>query len=177
MFDENFKIRKFDSIKEIIDSFCKVRMKFYALRKESILKDILQKLKILKNKKRFVEEVMDETLVIKRKKQATIERELEEAGYDQETTEKGYGYLLRMQVSSFTEEKIAELEAQILKRQQEHETLLATTERDLWLNDLEEFAKAYQTWFAEMEQADKKREKKRAKTDSKEAKKKRAKKE
>ena len=161
MFDENFKIRKYNNVNEIIENFCNVRMKFYVLRKERILNDILQKVKILKNKKRFIEEVMDDVLILKRKKQSTIETELKERDYAEETDEKGFGYLLRLQINSFTEEKILELESSILKKETEYDALFQTSEKQLWINDLDAFLDKYMKWLQEMTNAEKKRERKR----------------
>lgn len=161
MFDENFKIRKYDTPEDIIDNFCAVRLVYYEQRKAKMILELNNKIKILKNKLRFISEVMDEVINIKRKKTDEVERILLENNYDEETTEKGYGYLLRMQVSSFTEEKISELFSTIAKLEKELETVAATSEKDMWLADLDEFIFEYDKWFTEMAKSDEKRVSKR----------------
>lgn len=156
MFDEHFKIKKFNSVESIIESFCKVRMEYYVRRKQKLLDDLHKKITIMTNKKRFIEEVIEKVMVINRKKQETIERELLERGYDTDA-DGGFGYLLRLQVSSFTEEKIEELQASISKMQAEIEKLTATPEQTLWLDDLQTFEDEYKKWLADMTMADAKR--------------------
>jgi DNA topoisomerase-2 len=156
MFDENFKIKKFNSVESIIESFCKVRMEYYVHRKQKLLDDLHKKITIMTNKKRFIEEVIEKIMVINRKKQEAIERELLERGYDTDA-DGGFGYLLRLQVSSFTEEKIEELQASISKMQAEIEKLTATPEQTLWLDDLQNFEDDYKKWLGDMTMADAKR--------------------
>jgi DNA topoisomerase-2 len=177
MFDENFQIRKYSSVKDIIVSFCKVRMEYYVARKEKMIKNLNLVLRTLKNRRRFVEEVMTGVLVLNRKKQETIEFELLERDYDtdqslkvevevqvdaMETSDKdGFNYLLKMQVSSFTEEKIFELDDLISKRQDQLSALESTTEKKMWVLDLEEFASEYEKWLKTANELEKQIVKKR----------------
>jgi DNA topoisomerase-2 len=159
MYDENGKIRKYDSIDEIIDNFCKVRLRYYTLRKNHLLKTKETDLILQKNKKRFLEEVMDGVIVLNRKKESAIVVELDERGYDKH--EDGYGYLLQLPIKSFTEEKVDELLHKMDKLQKEIDTLSAISEKDMWLSDIEEFRVKYVSWLGEMETIEKKRAKTR----------------
>ena len=58
LFDEFGNIRKYKSIDEIIDSFCKIRYEFYIKRKKHLLGQLEDDIKFLGNKRRFLEEVM-----------------------------------------------------------------------------------------------------------------------
>ena len=133
LFDENGFIKKYDSIDEIINSFCKIRFEYYIKRKKYILDNLNHEIKFLGNKKRFLEEVMsgdvklfdDSGKTRKSKKTARLIADLESRGYDKEINEKvddenennddenetqnGYDYLLRLQFRSITEEKIDKL--------------------------------------------------------------------
>ena len=156
LFNEKGKIQKYDSVEEIIENFCSVRLKYYVLRKKHILKTMDEKSRILRNKKRFLSEVIDGVLVIQRKKEDVIFKELEERGYDKDTEKdtenesentKGYNYLLRMPIRNFTDEKINELESSLSKIEEDIKTISETTEKQLWLKDLEEFEKQYTSWL------------------------------
>jgi DNA topoisomerase-2 len=78
-----------------------------------------------------------------------IVEELEEKGYDKdsEDTDNGYGYLLRLQISSITAEKINKLRDDLVSRKSSYEILLHTPEKDIWLRDLAEFEDAYNKWL------------------------------
>lgn len=168
LFDEHGKIHKYNSVDEIIESFCKIRLEYYMLRKAHMLKTLELKAKILRNKKRFIEEVMDGILVIQRKKEDVVIRELETQNYDKEIqksegeddVDKGYNYLLRLPIRSFTDEKIEELISSITKIEDEINIIKDTTEKQLWLNDLEEFKNAYIVWLDEITKAEQKISKK-----------------
>jgi DNA topoisomerase-2 len=156
LFNEKGKIQKYDSVEEIIENFCSVRLKYYVLRKKHILKTMDEKSRILRNKKRFLSEVIDGVLVIQRKKEDVIFKELEERGYDKDTEKdtenesentKGYNYLLRMPIRNFTDEKINELESSLSKIEEDIKIISETTEKQLWLKDLEEFEKQYTSWL------------------------------
>ena len=169
-FDEDGKIKKYAGIEDILDDFCRVRLKYYVLRKARIIKDTEKKIRITKGKKRFITEIINDTLIIKKKAEAQIFKELEERGYeksieeDEEGTENPYLYLLKMNIRSFTEERIAEMEKLIVKMERELTELIETSEKKMWLNDLDEFVEAYNDWFAEMAKKDLKVEKRKKKT-------------
>ena len=113
LFDEKNRIKKYDSVYEILNQFCVVRYKYYRLRKEYQLRQLGIELKMLQNKERFISEVMEETLDIMRKKESVIIQTLKSSNYDEDLKREngGYEYLLGMQVRSFTEEKVNTLRA------------------------------------------------------------------
>jgi DNA topoisomerase II len=170
LFDHNDKLKKYNNIAEIIDDFCNVRYKYYILRKKRQLEELEREIKILGNKKRFLSEVRDGEIKLfeenKNKKSSRskvdIENELEEKKYDKiyegndsyeskGESKSGYDYLLRLQISSITLEKIEKLENDIENRRSEREKLKNTTDKQLWLNDLEEFENIYVPWLDELE--------------------------
>jgi len=161
MFDENEKIKKFENISQIINTFCVQRYKYYVLRKEYMINNIEKKIRIFKNKMRFINEVMDDKLVLKRKKESVIIIELEERGYDKE--EDSYSYLLALPVRVFTDEKIEELKENIRKLEEELENIKKTSEKEMWVNDLDDFEKAYGEWLDDIQESEKKSESRRKK--------------
>jgi len=162
-------LRKFATPEDIIDSFCEVRYEYYVKRKMHRLKSLEKEIKVLGNKKRFLQEVRDGIFrlfdQLKKKKvsrsTADIVAELEERGYDRVTAEdpdegdveekvggrSGYEYLLRLQISSVTAEKINKLENDIASRESERDLLQSTSEAELWIKDLDEFEEEYDKWL------------------------------
>lgn len=174
LFDGNGKIKKYNSVNEIVAEFCNIRMKYYKLRKQKMEDDIRHRIRIAKNKFRFVSEIMDEKIVLKRKKLEDITKEMEDVGYDKENNT--FSYLLGMQISSFTEEKLDELTRLISKLEEELATIVGTTAEKLWQNDLDRFEKKYTEWLDEMETSAAAKRQKKTDTNGKATKQKRTKK-
>ena len=145
LFTEKGNLNKYDTVDDIIDSFCTVRYDYYIKRKEYILKDLKLQLKTLENKARFLKEVMNDELVIFKRNEEDISIEMQTKGYDKE--EDTYDYLLRLPVRSFTKQKIENLENDIKTTKTEIKTIQNTTEKQMWINDLDTFTKAYTQWL------------------------------
>ena len=67
LFDSTGKLHKYDSVDEIIDEFCRIRYDYYFKRKEYIVNNLKYKIKILQNKKRFIQEIRDGKLQLFKK--------------------------------------------------------------------------------------------------------------
>ncbi len=63
----------------------------------------------------------------------------------------GYEYLLRLQISSITAEKIIKLANDIDSKIKERDELSATEERDIWLRELDELCDAYEKYIKNLE--------------------------
>ena len=189
MFNEKGVIKKFKTVDEIIDSFCRVRYDYYIKRKKYMIKCLEHKIKFLGNKKRFLEEIMYGKIELfiedegkrKSRKTSDIFNELVVRGYDKEEEneeennekdeeekdekdekemEKGYDYLLKMPFKSITEEKINSLKNDINSKIKERDVLKSLSEKQLWLNDLTEFKESYLIWKINIEKASVKTENK-----------------
>lgn len=155
LFTEKGTLHKFLSTDEIIDHFCNIRYQYYILRKKNILKGLKDELKWAENKLKFLSEVMDEKLILKDKEEKEIIQDLEKRGYDSkiENDEEGddnikkFRYLLDMKIRSFSKQKLEELKNEIQNLKKKIKEIDDTSEDKMWLNDLEEFEKAYKTWI------------------------------
>jgi DNA topoisomerase-2 len=189
LFTEEGVLKKYSSTKDILDSYCRLRYTFYIKRKDYKLKGIERQIKMLGNKKRFLEEVRDGDLklfnIVKGKRESRktseIVSELEQRGYDKDlyideredegenegederegedeikkkTIKKsgnGYEYLLRLQISSVTLEKIERLKKDIDSNIEERDKLQQTSEKDMWKNDLDALMKAYYPYIESLD--------------------------
>jgi len=115
LFDKNDKIKKYDSVNQIMKEFCQERYEMYKQRKQGILKAMKTELKYLKNKYRFIKEVVDGTINIKEQEDAALLEILEDRDYD--LKEGKYEYLVSIQMRHITKTKINELDEQIKKLQ------------------------------------------------------------
>ena len=162
MFDENGCLKKFNSTDEIIDYFCIIRLKYYVKRKEYLLNEYQTKLKFVNNKLRFIRAVMADEIILKNRKEVDIHKELEELNYDkhiknntdpiEEDTENisSYNYLLSMQIRSFTSEKIEQLTKEKIDLESKVLQLQETSEKTMWLNDIDELEQEYPKFIREL---------------------------
>lgn len=167
MFNEKEQLRKYNTVDEIIDNFCRIRLEYYFKRKAHQLGQLEHQIKFLGNKKRFLCEIRDGKIKLfikngtirESRKTEDIISELQERGYDRDIKEtpddeedseqkdSGYDYLLRLQFRSITSEKINKLQNDIDSIIKTRDLLRKTTESQLWLNDLDEFEHEYHKWL------------------------------
>ncbi len=140
-FNREGKIRKYDSIDQIIYEFAEVRLEMYQSRKAYLIADLEKKVISSNAKRRFVEEVIDGIIVIHRRKRAEVVEVLKAREYP--LIEEKYDYLLKISIDSFTEEMIEKLSHVAEKAQQELAELRETEPAVMWLRELEELEKVY----------------------------------
>ena len=136
LFDKNEKIKKYETVYDIMDDFCKERYEMYKKRKQGLLKSMRSELKYLKNKYRFIKEVVDGTLNIKDQEDNTLIDLLEDRDYDMK--EGKYEYLVSIQMRHITKTKINELEQQIERLQEKINEYSKKNEKNIWLEELRE---------------------------------------
>ena len=155
MFNENNQLKKHKTVDEVLENFCRVRFEYYVKRKRHQLQSLEAELRFLGNKERFVQEVIDKKLLIMNEKESDIIAVLKARGYDEdpkkEEGEGGYDYLLRMQVRTFTADKVRQLKNDISSAKEKLDGLRATKEQDIWLRELEEFEVSYKKWLGNIE--------------------------
>ena len=151
LFDEKNCLQKYKNTGEIIDNFCKVRYAYYVKRKKYQIDSIMRQLQHLGNKERFILEVINETIDIMNVSEKVIIQDLKEKGYDKDPSEGTYDYLLRLQVRTFTAEKVASIRKTIISLEKDLEKLKKTSESKIWIKELKEFTTKYQKWEKSME--------------------------
>ena len=155
MFNEKIQIKKHDTVDSILDTFCAVRFGYYEKRKRHQLDALEKEIRYLGNKERFVSEVVSKTISFMNEEESEIIKTLTERGYDQDPKKnegEGYDYLLRMQVRTFTADKIKELNNDIASLKEKLEGLRAKSEKNIWIEELNQFENSYQRWLQEIEQ-------------------------
>jgi DNA topoisomerase II len=78
LFDSNEMIKTYATPQEIIKDFCVVRKETYIARKKHLMKILQLDFDILDNKVRFILEVVENTLVIKKRKKSDLLKELKQ---------------------------------------------------------------------------------------------------
>lgn len=166
-FDPEGRITKYATVEDILKEFYTVRLKYYERRKQHQLSEFQRDLEKLSNQARFVQMIIDGSLVISKKKKHILIGELKEKGFkpiakvadaaklgedepameDEEEVENNeaevlsssYDYLLGMPMWSLTQERVEKLRRQIGDREMEIDALIKLSKEDIWRKDLDDF--------------------------------------
>ena len=85
LFSPEGKLKKYNSIEEILQTFYDLRLQYYHLRKDYMISLLKKEVATLSNKARFIKMVIEDELVIKKKKRAVLVNELYELKFDTQT--------------------------------------------------------------------------------------------
>lgn len=150
LFNEKNQLKKYKNVDNIIVNFCTVRLEYYVKRKAYQINNIENEIRHFGNKERFIQEVIDDVLIIMKVKEEEIVNNLKKRGYDEEPNVGGYDYLLRLQVRTFTIEKVNQIKNDIKMAKTRLDILKKTKPEDIWLSELDEFKKEYDKWIIDM---------------------------
>jgi len=143
LFDGEDILQKYQNIPDIIDAYFVVRLKLYQERKIYMIKDIEKELLILSNKARYITEILNGTIDLRKKKKEHVIEMLTMKGYDIIEKDDEYKYLIKMPMDSVTEENVDKLLNDKSKREVELENIKNTTINKMWMNELESLDDLY----------------------------------
>lgn len=134
-FNKEEHIQHYNNIYEMVNEWFGVRYKAYTDRKAWLIQELEHRIKILRNKVKFIKENIEETLDYKNKSDEETDNILLEHEYEKDKN--SFDYLLSMQVRSFTKDKYEKLCKELEDALKELEQLKNTTETQMWLSDLD----------------------------------------
>jgi DNA topoisomerase-2 len=82
LFNSEDKLKKYESVEEIIDDYYDIRIEYYEDRKEYIINTLEKEIIILSNKVKYIKEILDETIDLRKKKKQEIIDMLVDKEYD-----------------------------------------------------------------------------------------------
>lgn len=141
LFNKDGVIKKYNDPLDIIEEFYRLRMEYYEKRREYQLKQIQNELILTSNRIRFLNDIMEERIVVFKRKRSDIENDLFNRSYPKLGEIPSYKYLTDMPIYTFTEEKLKELKDLKEKYELEYEELEETLEEDMWLIDMNNYLK------------------------------------
>jgi DNA topoisomerase-2 len=133
-FDSKNQLRKYESTTEILYEFFEIRLTFYQKRHDFLVNEISTEIDSFTNKRRFIQLVMDEDLIIFKQNKESIEEQLREYGFPMH--DQSYDYLLDLPLHHFTQTHADQLTKKLEDLQISLETFLKKTAKDLWRDDL-----------------------------------------
>lgn len=136
LFNANDKLTKYETISEIIDDYYEVRLEYYDDRKEFIIDTLEKELMILSNKAKYIQEILDNTIDLRKRKKQEIIDMLEDKDYDIIDDDKEYKYLIKMPMDSVSEENVEKLLQEHNKKNEELIIVKSTTTEQMWISEL-----------------------------------------
>jgi DNA topoisomerase-2 len=141
LFDHEEKLRKYESVKGIIDAYFDVRLGLYSERKQYLIDVLSRELNIISNKHRYIQEVLGDTIDLRRKTKDQIESLLVSKKYDK--IDGDYKYLVKMPMDSVSEENVEKLLGDMTRKQKQLDEIKTTSIENMWLHDLGELEDEY----------------------------------
>jgi DNA topoisomerase II len=156
LFDANEKLVKYGNAEEIADAYSVTRLAFYGKRKDALIAGLRKELMVLSNRARYITELLEDTIDLRRKTNKQLVELLKERKYDsmdangddekgedESSSGQGYKYLLKLPMDSVSEENVKKLLNEKEKKEAELSELSSKTVEQMWLKDLEELEVEY----------------------------------
>jgi len=155
LFDAHDKLKKYEKVQEIIDDYFVTRVELYQKRKEYLIGALTQDLVLLSNKSRYITELLEGTVDLRRKKKEEVVQMLKDKKYNTVNQDDEYKYLVKLPMDSVTEENVARLNKEHADKVAELEYVKTTSTSQMWLKELDVLEKEYSKYREARENADK----------------------
>jgi DNA topoisomerase II len=151
LFTSEDKLKKYDSVEEIIDDYFDIRLEYYEDRKDFMIESLEKELIILSNKAKYIQELLDGTIDLRKKKKQEIIDMIKDKEYDAIESDEEFKYLVKMPMDSVSEENVEKLLKEHHAKQDELERIKETTIETMWLSELDILEHEYQEYQKERE--------------------------
>ena len=136
LFDAEDKLKKYENVCEIIDDYFDTRLQMYQVRKNYLIIAITEELVLLSNKVKYIKEVLEGTVDLRRKKKDEVSAMLLEKGYNVIDEDADFKYLTKLPMDSVSQENVEKLENDHQNKMVELDNVKATTIQQMWLKEL-----------------------------------------
>jgi DNA topoisomerase-2 len=141
LFDAEDKLKKYSSIVEIIDDYFLKRLEMYGIRKQYLIECLENELLLLNNKVKYIQEILDGTIDLRKKSREEIDKMLCDKKY--ELINDDYKYLIKMPMDCVTEENVKKIENDYKTKNDELTLLINTSQEEMWLSELNVLEEEY----------------------------------
>jgi DNA topoisomerase-2 len=154
-FDTDFNIVKYKTVGDILETFVQKRLPMYEARRLKMLEVLAGQMRELDAKRRFIQALLDERLVLQKKSDEEIVAQLKAcdipalSNLEKPDEYDSYDYVLRMRMDRVKQSAVIELDGQLEEKRTEKERLEAETGSSMWLADLEAFRLGWVQYSAE----------------------------
>ena len=147
LFDANEKLKKYETVNEIIDDYYEKRLELYDVRKKHNIKILENELKVLFNKKKYLEEILTDKLDLRKKKKTEIYELLKTHKFDIIEDDDEYKYLLKMPMDSVNEENVVKCVSDYKNKSKDLEDIKKITIENMWLGELDKLLVSYDKYL------------------------------
>jgi DNA topoisomerase II len=147
LFDANEKLKKYETVNEIIDDYYEKRLELYDVRKKHNIKILENELKVLFNKKKYLEEILTDKLDLRKKKKTEIYELLKTHNFDIIEEDDEYKYLLKMPMDSVNEENVVKCVNDYKNKSKDLENIKKITIENMWLGELDKLLVSYDKYL------------------------------
>jgi DNA topoisomerase-2 len=143
LFDAQDRLKKYETVQEIIDDYFVTRLALFQTRKEYLIQEIQRELKLLKNKVQYITELLEGTIDLRRMKKEDIRIMMEDKNYDWIDGDHDYKYLIKMPMDSVSEEFVEKLQKEFREKQEELVIITEKLPEQMWNDELIILEKEY----------------------------------
>jgi DNA topoisomerase II len=143
LFDADDKLQKYEKISDIIDAYYDARLKLYQTRKDYMIDAFEKELVLLSNKAKYIQENLEGTVDLRKKKKEQVIEMLQNKGYDLIGDDIEYKYLTKMPMDSVTEENVEKMLKEKGNKDQELTIIKSTTINQMWSSELDNLLEQY----------------------------------
>jgi len=159
LLDDNDKPHKYNNTDVIMETFYSIRLAYYHKRKVYILQNITETIAALNMKIKFISAIIKGNEMLKTKQKVTDEeanqegavltigRKKADIAIQMERCNIDIELLKKVTFHHCTEEEVESLKEEIAKVEEDKKIKEETTPEQMWLNDLDDFVKAYCKYY------------------------------
>lgn len=153
LFNAVDRLRKYETVAQIIDDYYETRLEYYDIRKSHLIKTLQHQLLVLSNKSRYIQELLDDTIDLRKKKRSEITSLLVEKKYDMLENDDEFNYLIKMPMDSVSDENVSKLLKEHRQKEKELEIIQSTSVQEMWTKELFELEKVYDEYAEDRRRA------------------------
>jgi DNA topoisomerase-2 len=143
LFDSEDSLKKFERVSDIIDSYYHVRLQLYKTRKNYMIDALEKELLLLNNKAKYIQENLNGSIDLRKKKREQVIELLASKGYDIIDDDGEYKYLTKMPMDSVTEENVEKLLKDKGNKEVDLEEIKNKTINKMWIEELDNLRNLY----------------------------------
>ena len=144
LYNQEHHVEKYNNVLKIIKTFVAFRIDKYNERKKYWLSVYENELVKIENKVRFILEIINDTLDVRKKKYSELELILQNRSYPKYN--KTYDYLLKMPIHTLTQDSIDKLTMDRDEKKSLYDNLQKSSIKDIWLSELHELFDEYKKY-------------------------------
>jgi DNA topoisomerase-2 len=151
-FDTEFRLVKYPTVGDMMEAFVEKRLPMYEARRQQQMEVLKRQMVELDAKRRFIQAILEERLVIQKRSDEEIVAGLKEcdipplSNLEKPDEYDSYDFVLRMRIDRLKQSAVVELDEAIGVKQGEIEHLESQTGSSLWLSDLAELDEAWKKY-------------------------------